>query len=161
MRRYFFDAIPKGKEADASNPAVQGVLYCDKLFEYERQSKEKKHTPEQRQKFRQSKEKPLLMAFWAWLEPVQRCSLVRTIRVEDQRCAVGLAHATTTRPLSSSEVASLSYSMLTAIYHVLSSGEIFHDLGADYYNSFNKEKKINSLLSKLKKLGWNPDAVTA
>ena len=58
-------------------------------------------------------------------------------------------------------IVAVAHSMLTAIYHVLSSGEIFHDLGADYYNSFNKEKKINSLLSKLKKLGWNPDAVTA
>ena len=36
VRRYFFDAIPKGKEGDFSHPAVQGVEYCDKLFFYER-----------------------------------------------------------------------------------------------------------------------------
>lgn len=44
-------------------------------------------------------------------------------------------------------------SILTAIYHMLSNGELFEDLGADYYNSFNKERKINLLLSKLTKLG--------
>lgn len=30
------DAVPKGSEKDLSNPAVQGVAYCDKLFVYER-----------------------------------------------------------------------------------------------------------------------------
>ena len=44
-------------------------------------------------------------------------------------------------------------SILTAIYHMLSNGVLFEDLGADYYNSFNKERKINLLLSKLTKLG--------
>lgn len=28
------------------------------------------------------------------------------------------------------------------------------DLGADYYNQFNKERKINAYLKKLKELGW-------
>ena len=41
IRRYFFDAIPKGKQRDISIPAVQGVEYCDKLFAYERHFKEK------------------------------------------------------------------------------------------------------------------------
>ncbi len=40
-------------------------------------------------------------------------------------------------------------------YHVLS-GNAFHDLGADYYNSFNTQKKIDSYLSKLRKLGLGP-----
>ena len=40
-----------------------------------------------------------------------------------------------------------------------SNGELFKDLGADYYNNFNKEHKINQLLAKLIKLGWNPAAV--
>ena len=35
------EAIPKGHEKDYSHPAVQGVLYCNKLFEYERSYKEK------------------------------------------------------------------------------------------------------------------------
>lgn len=35
IRRYLLEAIPKWQEKDYSNPAVQGVLYCTKLFEYE------------------------------------------------------------------------------------------------------------------------------
>lgn len=41
IRRYLMEAIPKGHEKDYSHPAVQGVLYCNKLFEYERSYKEK------------------------------------------------------------------------------------------------------------------------
>ena len=35
IRRYFIDAIPKGKQFDYSQPAVQGVQYCDRLFRIE------------------------------------------------------------------------------------------------------------------------------
>lgn len=31
----------------------------------------------------------------------------------------------------------------------------FIELGSDFYNQFNTEKKINSYLKKLKELGWN------
>ncbi len=44
LRRYFVETVPKGKKLDYSNPASQGVQYCNKLFEYERQSREKGHT---------------------------------------------------------------------------------------------------------------------
>ena len=49
----------------------------------------------------------------------------------------------------------VAHTMLIAIYHVLS-GAKFNDLGADYYTQFNKEKKIQSHLKQLKKLGWTP-----
>ena len=68
VRRYFTDAIPKGKEYDYSLPAVQGVQFCSKLFDCERYSKAKKHTAEQRKQFRLEKENPILDAFWNWLE---------------------------------------------------------------------------------------------
>ena len=68
VRRYFTDAIPKGKEYDYSLPAVQGVQFCSKLFDCERYSKTKKHTAEQRKQFRLEKEKPILDAFWNWLD---------------------------------------------------------------------------------------------
>ena len=68
VRRYFTDAIPKGKEYDYSLPAVQGVQFCSKLFDCERYSKAKKHTAEQRKQFRLEKEKPILDAFWNWLD---------------------------------------------------------------------------------------------
>ena len=33
----------------------------------------------------------------------------------------------------------VAHSMLVAIYHILKDGVPFHDLGADYYNQFNRE----------------------
>ena len=54
----------------------------------------------------------------------------------------------------------VAHTMLIAIYHILKLGEPFIDLGADYYNKFNKERKINSYLTKLKKLGWQPETAT-
>ena len=61
------EAVPKGKELDYSNPAAQAVQYCNKLFEYERQSREKGHTFDQRKEYRLQKEKPILDAFWTWV----------------------------------------------------------------------------------------------
>lgn len=46
----------------------------------------------------------------------------------------------------------VAHSILIAIYFVLS-GYDFKDLGADYYNKFNREKKINSHIKQLSKLG--------
>lgn len=37
----------------------------------------------------------------------------------------------------------VAYSLLISIYHILNDGVEFKDLGADYYNQFNKECKIN------------------
>lgn len=31
----------------------------------------------------------------------------------------------------------------------------YRDLGADFYNRFNKEKKANGYMKKLKELGYN------
>ena len=67
LRRYFIEAVPKGKEMDYSNPAAQAVQYCNRLFEYERQSQIKGHTFQQRKEYRLEKEKPVLDAFWTWL----------------------------------------------------------------------------------------------
>lgn len=48
----------------------------------------------------------------------------------------------------------VAHSMLIAIYHVLHDGVSFKDLGADYYNQFNRERKANGMLKKLKALGY-------
>lgn len=53
----------------------------------------------------------------------------------------------------------VAHSMLVAIYHILKNGESFNDLGVDYYNRFNKERKIKAYLKKLKALGWKAPAV--
>lgn len=55
----------------------------------------------------------------------------------------------------------IAHSMLIAIYHMLKDGTHFQDLGAEYYNQFNKERKINAYLKKLKALGWEAPVVMA
>ena len=54
----------------------------------------------------------------------------------------------------------VAHSMLIAIYHILKNKTAFHDLGSDYYDSFNRDRKINSYLKRLKALGWEPDAIS-
>jgi transposase len=46
----------------------------------------------------------------------------------------------------------VAHSMLIAVYFVLS-GFPFKDLGADYYTQFNRQKKVNSHVKQLSKLG--------
>ena len=50
----------------------------------------------------------------------------------------------------------VAHSMLIAIYHILKDNTPFVDLGSEYYK-FNKERKINLYLKKLKALGWESD----
>jgi DNA uptake protein ComE-like DNA-binding protein len=53
----------------------------------------------------------------------------------------------------------VAHSLLIAIYFVLN-GCVFEDLGADYYMQFNREKKINSHVKQLSKLGLTiPDHI--
>ena len=40
---------------------------------------------------------------------------------------------------------------------ILKDNTPFVDLGSEYYNQFNKERKINVYLNKLKALGWESD----
>ena len=68
IRRKFCDAIPAGKQGDLSEPAVQGVQYCDALFKIERYCREQKFTAEQRHAYRNKKAPAILKAFWAWLD---------------------------------------------------------------------------------------------
>jgi len=53
----------------------------------------------------------------------------------------------------------VAHSLLIAIYFVLN-GSVYEDLGADYYMQFNREKKINSHVKQLSKLGVSiPDDI--
>lgn len=70
IRRYLLEAIPKGQEKDYSNPAVQGVLYCNKLFEYERSYKEKGLSFKQIYNRRLKDQKPVIEGLLAWLKQV-------------------------------------------------------------------------------------------
>ena len=55
-------------------------------------------------------------------------------------------------------IVAVAHSMLVAIYHILKDGTPFMDLGAGYYNQFNRDRKINSYLKKLRELGWEASA---
>lgn len=68
IRRYLVEAIPNGHDKDYSHPAVQGVLYCNKLFEYERGYKAKGLSYTQIYKRRLKDEKPVVEGFIRWLD---------------------------------------------------------------------------------------------
>lgn len=68
IRRYLLQAIPKGHERDYSEPAVQGYMYCNKLFEYERHYREQGLSFKQIYNRRLKDEKPVIEAFLAWVD---------------------------------------------------------------------------------------------
>ena len=103
IRRYFIDAVPKGKQYDYSQPAVQGVQYCNRLFAIE-DSINKKYPGdyEKRKQLHLEKEKLVLEAFWSWLDqqkPVRNTRMDKAINyvlnrrdiaetyLEDGRCS--------------------------------------------------------------------------
>ena len=69
VRRYLIDAIPKGKKYDHTQPAVQGLVYVDKLFDMERKIHGKQGvTFDDIKEYRLEKEVPVLDGFFAWLD---------------------------------------------------------------------------------------------
>ena len=88
IRRYFLDAVPKGHKDDLSDPAVQGVKYCDRLFVHERYCKEKGYSFEQRKEYRLKKSKPVIDAFFTWLDkqsPVKGSRLDSAVKYAQNR----------------------------------------------------------------------------
>ena len=69
VRRYLIDAIPKGKEYDHNQPAVQGLTYINLLFDMERRIHSKRNASfDAVKKYRLEKEVPVLNGFFAWLD---------------------------------------------------------------------------------------------
>lgn len=64
--RYLIEAIPNGHDKDYSHLVVQGVLYCNKLFEYERSYKAKELSDSQVYEWRLIDEKPVVEGFIRW-----------------------------------------------------------------------------------------------
>lgn len=89
IRRYFIDAVPKGKQFDYSQPAVQGVQYCDRLFRIEDDiNKRYPGNYEKRKQLRLEKEKPILEAFWSWLDslhPVRNSRMYKAVNYVQNR----------------------------------------------------------------------------
>ena len=53
----------------------------------------------------------------------------------------------------------VAHSILIAIYYMIKEDKEYQDLGADFYNKFNKEKKANAYMKKLKELGYEVQLV--
>ena len=77
LRRKFVDALPNDKELLSTSAAAKGVEYCNRLYMLEKQYSglDEKGEPigtpmtsEERYNARQSQSKPVLDAFYAWLD---------------------------------------------------------------------------------------------
>ena len=102
IRRYLIDAIPKGKQLDYTQPAVQGVMYTNRLFDKEEKIRQKYKTFDAIKEARLSQEKPIIEGFLEWLDkqdPVRNSRLDKAVAyirnrkehlatyLEDGRCS--------------------------------------------------------------------------
>jgi transposase len=51
-------------------------------------------------------------------------------------------------------IGALAASILTTVYHMLISGELYHDLGPDHFDHRAKSRQTNRLVSRLQNLGY-------
>ena len=51
-------------------------------------------------------------------------------------------------------ILAVAHSILIAIYYMIKEDKEYEELGANFYNKFNKEKKANAYIRKLKELGY-------
>lgn len=56
-------------------------------------------------------------------------------------------------------ILAVAHSILISIYYMIKENKEYEDLGADFYNKFNKEKKANAYMKKLKELGYDVQIV--
>lgn len=56
-------------------------------------------------------------------------------------------------------IVSVAHSMLIAIYYMLKEDIEYNDLGVDFYNKFNREKKANAYIKKIKELGYDVQVI--
>ena len=68
VRRYLTDAIPKGRQLDYAQPAVQGVFYINQLFHLEDAIKAKNTSFDAIKKARLKKEQPIVEGFLSWVD---------------------------------------------------------------------------------------------
>ena len=81
------------------------------------------------------------------------------VRVKESYFAAQFARISVHRGKKRAYVA-VAHSMLIAIYHMLRYGTTFMDLGSEYYNAFNRERKAEGCLKKLKQLGYAANIAT-
>lgn len=95
---------------------------------------------------RTSKENPVLRS------TLVQCALAAAKR-KDSYFSAQYARISTHRGKKRAAVA-VAHSLLIAVYHVLKDKTAFRDLGSNYYNQLNKERKANSMVKKLMLLGY-------
>jgi hypothetical protein len=66
LRRKYVDALPKDIHSPEATIPSQGITFCNKLFEIEKTLENL--SSEQRRWERLKQEKPVLEAFWAWID---------------------------------------------------------------------------------------------
>lgn len=71
QRRKYEESMPRGGNLEGS-AAAEGFEYCNRLFDIERELEEL--NPEERKLKRLERSKPVLEAYWAWLETVNALS---------------------------------------------------------------------------------------
>jgi hypothetical protein len=76
LRRKFVDALPKDINSPGATLPSQGIRYCNKLFEIEKTLESL--SCEERKSERLRQEKPVLDAFWSWLDSVQGSILFKS-----------------------------------------------------------------------------------
>ena len=81
------------------------------------------------------------------------------VKVKESYFAAQFARISVHRGKKRAYVA-VAHSMLIAIYHMLRCGTTFMDLGSEYYNTFNRERKAEGCLKKLKQLGYAANIAT-
>jgi transposase len=55
----------------------------------------------------------------------------------------------------------VKHSILCACWHMLATGQLYHDLGSDYYTHRNPERQTRRLIAQLERLGHNVTLTTA
>jgi transposase len=76
LRRYFVDALPKDIKSPEATLPSQGIAFCNKLFEMEKTLEDL--SSEKRKAERLKQEKPVLDAFWAWVESTKTSILPKS-----------------------------------------------------------------------------------
>lgn len=76
LRRHFVDALPKDTKSPEATIPSQGIEFCNKLFEIEKSLQDL--SGEERKLKRLEQEKPVLEAFWSWVESAKRQALPKS-----------------------------------------------------------------------------------
>ena len=55
------------------------------------------------------------------------------------------------------DIVAVAASILTTVYHLLRDGTLYQDLGPSHFDSMNRDRAANSLVRRLKALGFEVD----